>query len=157
MFEGFLRSISKTPLSRRRVRASHEGPLRGLRNKLRKAIHRGSFEDALAALTSIESIDTSTPRWPHKRGDILHQLQRDTEAFFAYAQAVRLYVEIRRPRLAEAMARTALAVAPGCSGRLNELDAVSAAVFRAAMDTDSLPESVDVIGAPRTTMPTALV
>lgn len=87
---------------------------------------------ALSLLEQIEQHEPTAARWPHKRGDVLRQMHRDAEAFVAYATAVRLYTDAGRMQLANAMAKTALAV-PNASSLLSQLDENTRGAFHAAI------------------------
>jgi uncharacterized protein Yka (UPF0111/DUF47 family) len=137
MFETLVRSIAKTVGHARKPRRNNGRLLAKLRGSLRRAVNEGRLQDALDTVQSLESLEPGTARWPHKRGDFLRQLSRQDDAFFAYAAAVRLYVEMRRPRLAAAMARTALAACPDCSQSIAELDEATAQIFQSINEVPS--------------------
>lgn len=96
--------------------------VRDLRGQLVSTLASKDFEGAVSLLEQLEEREPGTPRWPHKRGDVL-LLQRQTDrAFAAYAKAVRLYTDMGKTNLAEAMAKTALNACPASARVLKDLD-----------------------------------
>jgi hypothetical protein len=109
--------------------------MRVLRDKLAASIASKEYGHAVFWVEQLEQREPGSPRWPHKRGDLLRLLHRDQRAFVAYATAVRLYSEIGKTNLATAMAKTALEAFPNTSALARQLDSETLNAFYAACPT----------------------
>jgi hypothetical protein len=127
MFSSLFR---KQPTVSARVSASD--PTRPLRERLTAALAAKEYDDAVSLLVRLEAMEPRSPRWPHKRGDLLRQLQRYEHAFLAYATAVRLYNEEGHSERARAMAKTAVAGVSNLQTLLAQLDGITQAAFQAS-------------------------
>ncbi len=127
MFRSLLQSF-RTP----KVTSSSpgsDGGTRALRERLTDAVRDKRYDEAVMLLGRLESLEPTAARWPHKRGDLLHQLRRDEHAFIAYATAVRLYAEAGHTERARAMAKAALTTIPNAERRLAQLDSATQETF----------------------------
>jgi hypothetical protein len=116
------------------VRASAPDPTRPLREGLIRAMADKRYEDANTLLVRLEAMEPKSPRWPHKRGDVLRLLGRNQQAFLAYASAVRLYADEGHGQRARAMAKTAMLGVANLSSLLGQLDGVTQSTFREVCD-----------------------
>ena len=62
-----------------------------LRDELSKALRAGRLSEALALYELIEKRKPEEPRWPHRKGDLLHRMGRRGDAVVAYERAIQLY------------------------------------------------------------------
>jgi len=76
-----------------------------LRESLQHSLTERRYHDALNHILGLISLDPSDPRWPHKYGDVLRSLRRNTEAAAAYRRAARRYEAAGFPVRANAMLR----------------------------------------------------
>lgn len=85
---------------------------RSLREKLNQALRKERLSEALGHYESLQMMEHSEPRWPHRKGDLLKRLGRQAEAVGAYEQAVDLYAQQGFVARAAAMAKVVLTIAP---------------------------------------------
>lgn len=96
---------------------------RNLRDKLNQALRKERLGEALGHYESLQMMELSEPRWPHRKGDLLKRLGREAEAVEAYERAVDLYAQQGFVARAAAMAKVVLGIAPE---RVDILERVSA-------------------------------
>jgi CRP-like cAMP-binding protein len=85
---------------------------RNIREKLQKALIRERFAEALLHYATLERIESTEPRWPHRKGDLLKRLGRRREAIESYERAVDLYAQQGFVARAAAMAKVVIAMDP---------------------------------------------
>ena len=95
---------------------------RNLRDKLNQALRKERLGEALGHYESLQMMELSEPRWPHRKGDLLKRLGREDEAVEAYERAVDLYAQQGFVARAAAMAKVVLGIAPE---RVDVLERVS--------------------------------
>lgn len=83
-----------------------------LRRKLEKALAKGRDDAAIECLEELSELDPDTPRWHHKRGDLLRKRGSVPEAVASYARAVEQYAQQGFIARAVAMAKTILDLDP---------------------------------------------
>ncbi|HEX2678888.1 MAG TPA: hypothetical protein VHM19_19690 [Polyangiales bacterium] len=114
---------------------------RPLRDRLTRALAAKQYEEAVTVVQRLEALEPKSPRWPHKRGDILQQLKRNDAAFLAYATAVRLYNDSGYAERASAMAKIALGVSPNAYKLLGQVEGITKSLFLAV--DSSLPLTME--------------
>lgn len=134
-------SLKSSASSRPAVRARVNDPLRPTRDQLASAMAERRLDDALDVLMRLELLEPKSPRWPHKRGDLLRHMQRSQDAFLAYACAVRRYVDEGHKARAQAMLKAAISCVPSYSALLAQLDARTQAAFHCAHEPSTCGES----------------
>src|SRR5688500_12404522 len=95
--------------------------VRKLRKELESALAKRREDDAADVLGKLMEADPKTPRWPHKRGDLLRKLGHNKIAIECYAAAATVYAEQGFIARAVAMAKTILNLDPS---RIDVLEAV---------------------------------
>lgn len=116
--------------------------LRALRESLDRATRKGRLKEAVAASLELERLEPRSPRWPHKRGDLLRKLGSRPEAVQAYALAAELYMDQGFLPRAIAMAKVILEVDPERTEVLQRLDPSAAR----ALHREARPQAVHVDG-----------
>ena len=99
---------------------------RKLRDKLSRALRKERLDEALKIYAALQDADPIEPRWPHRKGDLLHRVGRTDEAIESYASAVDLYVEQGFVARATAMAKVILGIDPTQTAILARVDPVEA-------------------------------
>ena len=113
---------------------------RKLKEKLSKAIQKERFGDALRLYDSLQELEQSEPRWPHRKGDLLQRLKRTPEAISSYEKAVELYTDQGFMARAAAMAKVILTIDPTRSDVLDLLDQDAARrLYRLTRTTGTYP------------------
>ena len=97
-----------------------------LRDELSKALRAGKLGDALALYQLIEKRKPKEPRWPHRKGDLLHRMGCDDDAVAAYERAIALYAAQGFVGRAIATAKVMLAIDPSKIEVLERLEAEAA-------------------------------
>ncbi len=82
------------------------------KDALAQALQTRRHEEALHQIQTLMALDPSDPRWPHKYGDVLRALGRNTEAAAAFRRAARRYELFGFPLRAQAMLRLATELTP---------------------------------------------
>jgi CRP-like cAMP-binding protein len=95
--------------------------VRKLRKELETALAKRREDDAADVLGKLMEADPKTPRWPHKRGDLLRKLGHNKLAIESYAVAATVYAEQGFIARAVAMAKTILNLDPS---RIDVLESV---------------------------------
>jgi CRP-like cAMP-binding protein len=85
---------------------------RHIRDKLQKALIKERFAQALLHYETLQRLEPTEPRWPHRRGDLLKRLGRAHEAIRSYERAVDLYAQHGFVARAAAMAKVVIALDP---------------------------------------------
>lgn len=85
---------------------------RSLREKLHAALRKERLREALGYYETLELLEPSEPRWPHRKGDLLKRLGRPQQAVVAYEKAVGLYAQQGFVARAAAMARVVIGIDP---------------------------------------------
>jgi hypothetical protein len=125
-------------LPRRPTPSTKPNPTRAPKRELEAVLADKRSDKALILLAQLETLEPLAARWPHKRGDVLRALGRGQEAFLAYAQAVRLYVDLGQTDRATAMARTAIAAVSDANRLIAQLDPATASIFDAVSGSAAL-------------------
>lgn len=113
---------------------------RKLKEKLSKAIQKERFGEALRLYDSLQTLEPTEPRWPHREGDLLQRLKRTPEAIDSYEKAVELYTEQGFMARAAAMAKVVLSIDPTRSDVLDLLDQdASRRLYRLTRTTGTHP------------------
>jgi CRP-like cAMP-binding protein len=99
-----------------------ERRLARLRKRLDRALENDDLVSALEVLALLQEADPRTPRWSHKRGDLLRKQNDVKEAIRCYATAVDLYADQGFIARAVAMARTILDLDPSRIDVLERVD-----------------------------------
>ncbi|MEM9075250.1 MAG: cyclic nucleotide-binding domain-containing protein [Myxococcota bacterium] len=97
-----------------------------LRARLQEALRKEKTEEALSLYAELEKAEPTEPRWPHRRGDLLRRIGREWQAIDCYQRAVRAYSELGFVARAAAMAKVILAIDPGRTSILEEVDGAKA-------------------------------
>ena len=103
-------------------RKEAEKRIRILRERLDKA--QGQRNDALCdvILEELETLEPDSPRWPHRRGDLLRKLARTQDAVHCYERAAAIYMQAGFLPRAIAMAKVVVEVDPSRSAILAQVD-----------------------------------
>jgi predicted RNA polymerase sigma factor len=96
-----------------------------LRAQLSKALQTGRLAQALELYELIENRKRDEPRWPHRKGDLLHRMGRDAEAVLAYERAVHLYAARGFDARAAATEKLMLAIDRLRAGQVGEIERYS--------------------------------
>lgn len=99
-----------------------EKRLARLRRRLDRSLENDDIVSALEVLASLQEADPRTPRWSHKRGDLLRKQNDIKEAIRCYATAVDQYADQGFIARAVAMARTILDLDPSRIDILERVD-----------------------------------
>lgn len=104
------------------TRKEAEKRIRILRERLDKA--QGQRNDALCdvILEELETLEPDSPRWPHRRGDLLRKLARTQDAVHCYERAAAIYMQAGFLPRAIAMAKVVVEVDPSRSAILAQVD-----------------------------------
>ena len=85
---------------------------RNLREKLHTALRKERLREALGHYETLELLEPTEPRWPHRKGDLLKRLGRPQQAVIAYERAVGLYAQLGFVARAAAMAKVVIGIDP---------------------------------------------
>jgi len=99
-----------------------EKRVRTLRERLETAQAQRNAELCDVILEEIETLEPESPRWPHRRGDLLRQTGRNAEAVQCYERAVILYAHGGFLPRAIAMAKVVAEIDPSRLGLLERID-----------------------------------
>lgn len=99
-----------------------EKRLARLRKRLDRSLDNDDLAGAIEVLGMLQEADPRTPRWSHKRGDLLRKVNDVKEAIRCYASAVDQYADQGFIARAVAMARTILDLDPSRIDILERVD-----------------------------------
>jgi len=93
-----------------------------VRDKLNRALRKDKRDQALELYGELMALEPKEPRWPHRKGDLLHRLERDQKAIACYELAIDLYAALGFVARAVAMAKVVLGIDPSRMEVLQRVD-----------------------------------
>ncbi len=79
---------------------------------MNQALRKERLTEAVTHYEALQMLERSEPRWPHRKGDVLKRLGRESDAVESYERAVDLYAQQGFAARAAAMAKVVLGIAP---------------------------------------------
>lgn len=93
------------------------------REALDAALHSEEFDDALHLYDELDSLESTEPRWPHRKGDLYRRIGHSDAACTSYAIAVERYSALGFVARAAALAKLIVRLDPSREAVLSRVDA----------------------------------